>query len=571
MSFIKNFSLKFKLLLLTLPLLVAIMCLSVLQLAELNHNAESMAEVELLARLTKFNSLVVHEIQKERGITAGYLGSNGVNFGRKLKQQYQNSKQAINSRNDFLTDFRDNYNNREIMAILDDIDQSLSQISIVRDKVGAVKITTGKAIAFYTQLNARLLQVAILIIKYSDIADVNRDIMAYANFLQGKERAGIERAVLSKTFARNSFDTGDFEKLITLISQQDTYHNNFKGLATPSNQRFFDETMVSQVVSDVEFYRNIAKGKASEGNFDTDASKWFDAATARINLLKEVEDHLSEALLEIAGKKYDKANRLLMIYLLVTVVIIGMAIILSLLIQANLKRQIASLVDTINAAHSQRDLSVRAEVINNDEIGEVAGKLNEMLSSFAQVVDSIGASSQQLASAVEETATTVWETNQNLITQQSETAQLATAINEMTATAQEVANNTQQAAESAREAQHETREGYQLVTNAVEEVQALSAEVENVSLIFGELNKRSSSITGVLDVIKNVADQTNLLALNAAIEAARAGEQGRGFAVVADEVRSLALRTQESAAEIEVLLTAFQNDTQRADIVVAAS
>lgn len=160
---------------------------------------------------------------------------------------------------------------------------------------------------------------------------------------------------------------------------------------------------------------------------------------------------------------------------------------------------------------------------------------------------------------------------ENVSKQQRETEQVATAMNEMTATVMEVSNNAEQAAESTGQADTQAQEGRQVVNDTVESINLLAKEVDSAANVIHELEQNSDSIGSVLEVIRGIAEQTNLLALNAAIEAARAGEQGRGFAVVADEVRSLASRTQQSTQEIQSMIERLQSGAQRAVEVMATS
>jgi methyl-accepting chemotaxis protein len=148
---------------------------------------------------------------------------------------------------------------------------------------------------------------------------------------------------------------------------------------------------------------------------------------------------------------------------------------------------------------------------------------------------------------------------------------VATAMNQMTSTVMEVARNAEEASEAARHADQQARDGDKVVNDAIAQIERLALEVNNSTEAMGKLKLESDKIGGVLDVIKSVSQQTNLLALNAAIEAARAGEAGRGFAVVADEVRGLAQRTQESTEEIEVLIAALQSGTQQVVTTLDAS
>jgi methyl-accepting chemotaxis protein len=170
----------------------------------------------------------------------------------------------------------------------------------------------------------------------------------------------------------------------------------------------------------------------------------------------------------------------------------------------------------------------------------------------------------QLASAAEETSAVTTQTNAGISQQLSETSQVATAMNEMSATVQDVARNAVEAATAAKDADVTFDEGKKVVDRVISAIGELAGEVESAANVIQQLEEESRNIGSVLDVIKSIAEQTNLLALNAAIEAARAGEQGRGFAVVADEVRTLAGRTQESTQEIEEMISRLQSGTDNA-------
>ncbi|WP_425502122.1 methyl-accepting chemotaxis protein [Pseudomonas piscis] len=174
----------------------------------------------------------------------------------------------------------------------------------------------------------------------------------------------------------------------------------------------------------------------------------------------------------------------------------------------------------------------------------------------------------QIASAAEQLSAVTEQTSAGVNSQKVETDQVATAMHEMTATVQEVARNAESASQAAAAADGEGREGDKVVAQAIEQIERLASEVVRSTEAMTVLQQESDKIGSVMDVIKTVAEQTNLLALNAAIEAARAGEAGRGFAVVADEVRGLAQRTQKSTEEIEELVAGLQNGTQQVAAVM---
>ncbi len=209
------------------------------------------------------------------------------------------------------------------------------------------------------------------------------------------------------------------------------------------------------------------------------------------------------------------------------------------------------------------DLTHNLVSLRRDELGQLQRSMQSMTQGLRELIGGISDGVTQIASAAEELSAVTEQTSAGVNNQKVETDQVATAMNEMAATVQEVARNAEEASEAAVAADQQAREGDKVVGEAIAQIERLAVEVSHSTEAMGELKRESDKIGSVLDVIKSVAQQTNLLALNAAIEAARAGEAGRGFAVVADEVRSLAQRTQKSTEEIEELIVGLQNGTQQ--------
>ena len=217
-----------------------------------------------------------------------------------------------------------------------------------------------------------------------------------------------------------------------------------------------------------------------------------------------------------------------------------------------------------DVAEGEGDLTKLIHIIHEDEIGELGKWLNKFLLKLQQMMAEVISGTNNIAAASQELAVTATEISRSANAQRQETMSVATAMQEMSATVVEVSSNSNQAAEAAAQAQTMARDGGEIVRATVDTIRALADDTRESSRRIQELGKSSDQIGKIIGVIDDIADQTNLLALNAAIEAARAGEQGRGFAVVADEVRKLAERTSGATREITTMVTSIQAETRKA-------
>lgn len=215
------------------------------------------------------------------------------------------------------------------------------------------------------------------------------------------------------------------------------------------------------------------------------------------------------------------------------------------------------------------DLSIELRQNSEDELGKLASSINRMTDNLSNLVTHIRRSSVDVSESASMMAKNISETTLAVGSQRQATDQIATAVTEMGATIKQVAHNAQQASDSSQIAALQSEKGSAIVVDTMNAINDLAAEVEKATDVIQQLEVEGNNIGSILDVIKGVAEQTNLLALNAAIEAARAGEQGRGFAVVADEVRTLASRTQQSTQEIQAMIEKLQSGTQQAVSVMA--
>lgn len=224
-----------------------------------------------------------------------------------------------------------------------------------------------------------------------------------------------------------------------------------------------------------------------------------------------------------------------------------------------------------NVAEGDGDLTSRITLQGNDGIDKLGHQFNNLIEKMQSTMIKVVDASNQVTSASANVAENTEKTSADIMQQRSETDQIATAMNQMSATSQEVAGNAMSASDAAQHAQTESIEGKTTVESTIQAINNLASEVNQSNDVIKQLQDDSENIGSVLDVIRGIAEQTNLLALNAAIEAARAGEQGRGFAVVADEVRTLASRTQQSTEEIQTMIEKLQTGANSAAAVMKSS
>ncbi|WP_144928016.1 MULTISPECIES: methyl-accepting chemotaxis protein [unclassified Pseudomonas] len=285
-----------------------------------------------------------------------------------------------------------------------------------------------------------------------------------------------------------------------------------------------------------------------------------DAINVVINRLMEINNQQAEALNQGATQQYSTAFNWVVVLLVIAT---GLTLLFAWLLTNSITRPIGS---ALNAAEeiAKGNLTRPITVDGNDEAGRLLRAMATMQEKLRDTLQRISGSATQLASAAEELNSVTDESARGLTLQNNEIEQAATAVNEMTSAVEEVARNAVSTSEASKNATSSAGDGRDLVQETVSAIERMSADVQGTATLIGNLADESRDIGKVLDVIRGLADQTNLLALNAAIEAARAGEAGRGFAVVADEVRALAHRTQQSTSEIERMIGSIQSGTEQA-------
>ncbi len=267
-----------------------------------------------VSELTRKISAHVHEIQKECGVTGGFVGSDGKTFARQLLEQRKLTDVTSLELEEFLVTSDPLAFDNEFDEVLSIAFQEHQKLKEHRGNVDTLSITDDDAIEFYTQHNAKILDIVHEIAVLSPNAEISRIINAYVGFMEAKEKAGVERAVMTRTFAADNFGEGDFIRFTSLLESQNSYFDTFKWYANNNQLNLFEEMMANPVVAEVQRMRDITLRKSAIGEhdgFDVDSQHWFVSITEKIDLMKSVEDKMADELDAKTWQVKEQAQRML--------------------------------------------------------------------------------------------------------------------------------------------------------------------------------------------------------------------------------------------------------------------
>lgn len=646
-NFINNIKMRDKLIVMLIIPIVALLYLSIPKILNETTFSKEMKKVETLTGLTTRISTLVHELQKERAFTVMFLDSKGKRFIPELSEQRSNTDQKITDLRDFLKGFDINNYRVEFKNAMDNALNHLDNIKEKREAANEMAISAGGIIDYYANMNTSFLDVIAHISKLSINVEISTMTSAYVNFLLGKEKAGIERAVLTDTFSKNRFAAGMFSRFNSIVAAQDTYMNVFLFFATAEQRDFYKSKMQGTFVDEAARMRNIAFEKADKGGFGVDAAHWIKMVTGKINLLKEVEDRLSNDLTIKATQLRSKARSELIFLILITITSILVVITLAYFFIQGITRPLNNMVESSQKIASG-NLTTNIKIHSKGEIGimanffkEMAGNLREMLKKIkglSENVDTLVKRIEESASSVKrgseeqamamrdisaptewiheiskdiargmeqllrlsedtsfsilEMAVSVDEIDRNVADLTSGIGDISTSIEEISralkdvasgvesisqdadgtaasliqidASAMEIERHTRETAEMSNEMAREGDKGVKAVQLTHEGMKKVKESVNALAMVISELGKKSKEIGKILNVIDDLTADTNLLALNASILAAQAGEHGKGFSVVADAMRELSGRTAVSTREITAIISGTQGQIEKA-------
>ncbi|GEM_PF-205192 len=553
-QFIRNVSLvKFTLISTgILLLLIAILVLKGMYQA-FQARAQAASDTYLIAVIDAVEK-IAHNHAVERGLTAGFLGNPTDAAFDKVRAQRTKADASVNALNALLRDpladeLQLSVEFRPLFQIIEGKDALRAQVN---NKQGAA------AFGFYSNLNATAIATATSLMLYVNDVQAKTSLSQAILFARLKERLGQFRGKTNGVLAKQALATAVENELKFYASEivilQSQLTDKLKG-DIKSQFSSIMSSSTSQEIADIS--STLTSGSPNFGSLPS-SSEWFPLATKQIGDVKSLLDKTWIDIREIAKETRASASTLVFINILLITISVVVLLVLYYILNSVLREQLKALTDKLDQISESGDLTIDVKLNSHNELGVISKSIGKTVMALTDLIVGLSQSIQASSRLSDELSKATDIMLKDAGNTQQKASNIATAIEEMSATSSEIARGSVETLEASKQLDQLSVNTIEANDKTGDAMVRLHSEMQDVETSVAAMEKQVTEITSILDTINTLSDQTNLLALNAAIEAARAGEHGRGFAVVADEVRKLASASRASSDQISTLLSSLQ-------------
>lgn len=552
-------SISHRLVLLVAVPLVALTTLAGLLINQAYTTYQNSIQTHQLMSLSVNAGNLIHTLQIERGATVGFLQSKGQKFSDVLPGLRTKTDERVAL---FVKDV-DAIDLSQMPKLADAISKvkdTVNNVAGIRQRASDLSLTVPEGVSYYSGGITQLIDVMSVGVALNRDASISQQMIAYLSFVRAKENAGQERALVTAAFAANKMEPAQYRAILTKINHQEAYLNDFRSIASSESKASLVAVLESSAAKEVATYRDTLISKSAEGDFGVEPTQWFKTITTKIDGLHATEELITNQINSDAAVLQQSSRTQLIAVLLGSLVAIILTVAVSYWVATSISTPLNEMVNFTERAIVNNDFSGKVPEHGASEVIRTGKALNQLIDKFRKIILDTKRSSEQITVAAHALAVSSNEVKENSIVQSTAAESVAAAVEESSVSISETANSAQAAAELVTHARVDSENAGKIMQETVFKMNDVAKLIRASGDSVHHLDESSQKIGHIVQVIKEIADQTNLLALNAAIEAARAGEQGRGFAVVADEVRKLAERTGLATGEIGALIKAIQDD-----------
>jgi methyl-accepting chemotaxis protein len=501
---------------------------------------------------------LIHFLQIERGATAGFLQSKGQKFADILPGIRSKTEEHLAAYRRQLEQV-DIADMPSLAKAITTAKMRLDDLVALRRRADALAVPVADATGYFTSTIGALVDAIGVGVEFNRDASISQRTIAYISFVRAKENAGQERALTTPAFAADRVEAAQYRVILDRISAQDAHLGAFRSNTGDAERASLEAVLAGDAAGEVSRLRRVMAEKSLDGGFAVDPTLWFKAITKKIDALHETENLITRNIDASAETLLKSSRTMLITYSLLAAVAIFLTIVISIGVAHSVSRPLRETVQFAENAVRKDDFTGQVPESGTVEVARSAHAFNQLLGKFRAIIVDTKGSSERMSVVVHALAESSRRVTESSSVQSDAASSLAAAVQQASVSVSETAASARSAATVVDRARGDSERALVVMRETVSNMNSVAALIGQSTGNVGLLDESSKKIGGIVQVIKDIADQTNLLALNAAIEAARAGEQGRGFAVVADEVRKLAERTGKATGEIAALIVDIQN------------